>query len=408
MLPRVTAISRPDDDDDRLLADNALLGERMVAVMRVLTWVLLGVASAGVGGMTGEARETSVVRSVVVFGWLVFAVAVVVLLRRARFTPARARSWPIAFMAVDFAVVTFLNLVTARGVHPEVPGAIFAIFVAFSVARFSSMHVWIAAAMASGCTLLMSVLLAGYNWRGVAMMLASYVALAAVVRWANRRVRRMLSDVRHRDRLARLLPAPVVEDAGDDGGAALLPAKSEVTILFSDIRDFTTLSQNADPGELLAILDDYFARMSRVVKDHGGMVNKFLGDGMLAVWGAPDVVDDHARRAVEATLAMRLALDALNEERQRRGQAPLRIGVGLHTGVVAAGMLGGSDQHEYTVIGDAVNVASRIEGLTKKLGAFALASEATWSRCGGAFAGERVGAEAVKGRDEPVVVYRFA
>ena len=146
--------------------------------------------------------------------------------------------------------------------------------------------------------------------------------------------------------------------------------------------------------------------MGRLVKAHEGIVNKFLGDGMLAVWGVPEVLEDHAGRAVACALDMRLVLSELNEERARRGEAPLRIGVGLHTGMVAAGMLGGAEQHEYTVIGDAVNLASRIEGLTKEHGTDLLVSEATWRRAEGRFVGTRISECTVKGRQEPVVIYR--
>jgi adenylate cyclase len=216
----------------------------------------------------------------------------------------------------------------------------------------------------------------------------------------------MFVDVRRRENLARFLPSQVVARVLESGGGALAPVQREVTILFSDISDFTTLSESMPPAELLATLDGYFARMSDIVKGQAGMVNKFIGDGMLAVWGAPDVLPDHAARAVQAALEMRTALGELNATRGREGLVPLKIGIGIHTGEVAAGMLGGPDQHEYTVIGDAVNVASRLEGLTKKVGAELVVSEATWSACGDSFQGERVGAESVKGRGEPVVVYR--
>jgi adenylate cyclase len=108
---------------------------------------------------------------------------------------------------------------------------------------------------------------------------------------------------------------------------------------------------------------------------------------------------------MRAALDMRAKLTELNAWRQQHGQPLLRIGIGLHTGVVAAGMLGGTQQHEYTIIGDPVNVASRVEGLTKAVGVDILVSESTWQRCGGRFQAERVGEEHVKGRREAVVVY---
>jgi adenylate cyclase len=148
--------------------------------------------------------------------------------------------------------------------------------------------------------------------------------------------------------------------------------------------------------------------MGQIVRGHEGMLNKFLGDGMLAVWGVPDLQQDHAVRAVRAALDMRKKLVELNEHWVREGRAELRIGIGIHTGMVAAGMLGGADQREYTVIGDAVNLASRIESLTKPLGTDLLVSQATFEKCGGKFEGTRVGEEKVKGRDAGVVVFTIA
>jgi adenylate cyclase len=123
------------------------------------------------------------------------------------------------------------------------------------------------------------------------------------------------------------------------------------------------------------------------------------------VWGVPDVQPDHALRAVRAALDMRRKMVEFNADRVRAGKPEIRIGIGIHTGQVAAGMLGGADQREYTVIGDAVNLASRIESLTKALGTDLLVSEATFERCQGKFAGTRVGEEKVKGRDAGVVVF---
>ncbi|MEO6576442.1 MAG: adenylate/guanylate cyclase domain-containing protein, partial [Polyangiaceae bacterium] len=179
----------------------------------------------------------------------------------------------------------------------------------------------------------------------------------------------------------------------------------EVTVLFSDIRDFTRLSESMPPREVLELLDGYFSHMARIVHAHEGLVNKFLGDGMLAIWGVPERNDDHAALALRAALDMRRTLEELNAVRVRKSQPPLRIGIGVHSGLVAAGMLGGPDQHEYTVIGDAVNLASRIEGLTKQLQSDILVSEACWQRVDGRFDGTRVSEELVKGREAPVVVY---
>jgi adenylate cyclase len=162
------------------------------------------------------------------------------------------------------------------------------------------------------------------------------------------------------------------------------------------------------PAEVLQLLDFYFGHMSQIVKGHDGVVGKFIGDGMLAFWGVPDRVDDHALRAVRAARDMRRAVRELNQYREQHGLPALRVGIGIHTGVVAAGMLGGALQAEYTIIGDAVNVASRIEGLTKQHDVDVLISETTWNQLGDARPGERIASAEIRGRKEPVTLYTLA
>jgi len=164
-------------------------------------------------------------------------------------------------------------------------------------------------------------------------------------------------------------------------------------------------TREAERNELL---DEHFGRMAQIVKGHDGVVGKFLGDGMLAFWGVPDRDAEHATKAVRAAIDMLRALEELNGQRAADGRPAIRIGVGIHTGPVAAGMVGGPDQSEYTVIGDVVNVASRIEGLTKSLGTAILVSETTWMSCGERFEGTRLAAEEIRGRREPVVLFAVA
>jgi len=175
--------------------------------------------------------------------------------------------------------------------------------------------------------------------------------------------------------------------------------------MFSDIRGFTTMSESLEPRDVLMMLDDYFGRMGQIVKGHDGVLGKFLGDGLLAFWGVPDRLEDHAVRAVRAARDMRRALRELNQYREKDGLAPIQIGIGIHTGVVAAGILGGALQSEYTIIGDAVNVASRIEGLTKQHGVDVLVSETTWTQLPESRRGDRLASAEIRGRKEPVVLY---
>ena len=398
-------------NEERVLAENSLQGERTVAKIRLLTIALVTGSQWLAQGLAGTLGQGDPVRGVAGGLYLVYALICAYQVHRSRPpNPALAMWMPLGMALVDFAFFTFMGMRTwdVEGVvHPQMGAAVMGLVLCWSVARYSWIHV--AQSTVLACIAFMTVGL--YTGRagelaGNLFTIGCFTALGVLIGATRVRVRRMFVDLRRRDGLARFLPPQVAERVLSLGPEALAPTQREVTVMFTDLRDFTSLSEQLQPAEVLRLLDDYFGRMGALVKAHDGIVNKFLGDGMLAVWGVPEVLADHAGRAVACALDMRLVLSELNEERARRGEAPLRIGVGLHTGTVAAGMLGGAEQHEYTVIGDAVNLASRIEGLTKELGTDLLVSEATWRRVEGRFVGARVTERAVKGRREPVVVYR--
>ena len=142
----------------------------------------------------------------------------------------------------------------------------------------------------------------------------------------------------------------------------------QATILFSDIRGFTTMSEQMKPQEVLEMLNEYMTRMVQIIRTHGGIVDKYVGDAIMAVWGVPIGHAHDTFNAVRACLAMREELARLNELRLSRGQPVLRIGMGLNCGEVIAGNVGSEERMEYTVIGDPVNVAARVESMTKVLG----------------------------------------
>jgi adenylate cyclase len=141
--------------------------------------------------------------------------------------------------------------------------------------------------------------------------------------------------------------------------------RRSITVCFTDIRDFTRLSESHPPEEVLRLLNLYFGRMCEIVAVHGGLVNKFLGDGMLIVFGAPAHQPDDARRALAASREMLAEATRMSESGEFPG---LRIGIGLHRGEAVVGNVGGAQRQEYTAIGDTVNTASRVQDLTKALG----------------------------------------
>ena len=153
---------------------------------------------------------------------------------------------------------------------------------------------------------------------------------------------------------------------------ALSPArkgvKRRVCVLFSDNRDFTTMSEGLAPGKMVELLNDYFDRMARIVHALGGTADKFIGDGMMAIFGNPQPLDTPEKNALEAAQDMLIALIDLNRDFESRGLPPVRIGIGLHSGEAVIGHLGPRERHEYTAIGDAENVAARVCNLSKKLG----------------------------------------
>ena len=179
---------------------------------------------------------------------------------------------------------------------------------------------------------------------------------------------------------------------------------ADVCILFSDIRDFTTLSERMPPVVVTTVLQRYFDRMVHAVHRHEGTVDKFIGDGMMVLFGAPRRSTDPCGDAVKCALAMMSALDDLNAEFEAENLPTLTIGIGINFGSVTVGNIGSSERHNYSAIGDAVNVAARLEGLTKELGRKILITEAVVSRIGAGFQFDPLGTHEVKGHS-PVNVW---
>ncbi|MGH8592173.1 MAG: adenylate/guanylate cyclase domain-containing protein [Gammaproteobacteria bacterium] len=177
-----------------------------------------------------------------------------------------------------------------------------------------------------------------------------------------------------------------------------------VSVLFTDIRGFMTVAEREQPERLVKILNTFLTGVSAAIERHGGVVEEYMGDGAKALFGAPLEHEDDARRALLAALELQKSLPRINAEVERIGGSPLAIGIGIHTGPVVAGKMGSLARLKYTVVGDGVNLASRLEGLTRLYGVTIIASESTREACPG-FVFRELDRVRVKGRDSPVVIY---
>jgi len=248
-----------------------------------------------------------------------------------------------------------------------------------------------------------------------AAALAGVFLLAALVLLllSARRERRLLMQQlegaqRELERLqrafARFAPSGLV-DLVIDRGADINAERRPVTVLFADIKSFTQLTERLDPAVLIRVLNGYFATMAEAITAHHGHVARFIGDGLMALFGALDNNPWQVKDAVEAALAMRAGLAGYNESLQSEGLPALAIGVGVHHGVVVAGVMGAEDLLQFDVHGDVVNVTARVESLTRSFDVDILVTEAVKSLLDERFLTREMPPTPVKGKSAPILTF---
>jgi adenylate cyclase len=413
----LTTIRAMRDEEEHLLAEHGLRAERVIGILRLLLQVMRGVAYPLTLALLGKELDVPVpLRIAAITVYVIACVVHVVVLTWVVKTPSprASRIAPLSMLTLDFvflAVMAYTASPIEVAQQPTLIGIFCLVLISFGALRLRRSHVLYSAVLGQALFLGTCALTVqrGFPFEPIPTVftVVSMLVVTVLVLYLSRRIREMFDTLRTRENLRRFLPKQVADRIEKQNMRALDPVKREVTVLFSDIRDFTAMSEAMDPQAVLKLLDDYFGRMSAVVQARGGTVGKFIGDGMLCFWGVPEDDHEHAPHAVQAALDMRKVMEELNRERAHRGEEPLRIGVGIHTGPVAAGELGGKGEglHEYTVIGDSVNLASRIEGLTKQHQVDILVSGHTWAKLGARFNGTLLGEEKVKGRHELVRVH---
>ena len=184
--------------------------------------------------------------------------------------------------------------------------------------------------------------------------------------------------------------------------------KRELTVFFSDIEKFSGFSERLDPTVLIALLNDYLSDMSAIITEEGGYLDKYIGDAIVAFWNAPVAQPDHAARACRAAVRCQRKLEERRAEFEQKTGVVLRARIGLNTGEAIVGNMGSRERFNYTILGDAANLASRLEGANKAFGTYLMVSENTWQRAGGNWAGRELARLRVVGRQTPVRVYELS
>lgn len=297
-----------------------------------------------------------------------------------------APAWLTPLLVMVFAFLTAAGMALNRAGLRLLPGGTLLVgWAGLSLWLFA--HNWVVDLVAPAGAVLVSGL-AGLAW------------VSATEGRDKRRVRRMLSQY--------VSPAVLAEvvDRHEDHLRAEVGTAERMTLLFTDIRGFTGISESYPPEQVVGLLNRYFSELTEVIFDHQGTLDKFIGDAVMAFWGAPIRVSDHADRAVLAAVAIHRRLEDFNRRIVAEGHPELRTGLGLHTGDVVLGNIGSEKKLDYTVIGDNVNLGSRIEGLTSKYACPVLLSEATRDALGAGIPCALVDRVRVKGKREAIGIYR--
>ncbi|MFN3713351.1 MAG: CHASE2 domain-containing protein [Alcanivoracaceae bacterium] len=248
-----------------------------------------------------------------------------------------------------------------------------------------------------------------YSWnRGLVLPLASPVMLVLMI-FVFQTLWGFFVEARDKRMLARLfgqyIPPELVEEMATSPDKISISGESrDMTVLFSDVRGFTTISEGLDPQALTRLMNEMLTPMTGIIHKHRGTIDKYMGDAIMAFWGAPLADKDHARHALEAGLAMVKVLPDINQRFRDKGWPEINIGVGLNSGVMSVGNMGSEFRMAYTVMGDAVNLGSRLEGLTKQYGVNIIVSEFTRAKVPD-YSFLELDRVRVKGKDEPVIIY---
>jgi adenylate cyclase len=410
---------------ERLLAARRAEGNLKIA--RIATIAVLVSVPFSLGILVALDRQMGLLFLVLEAAVLAYAIALGQLCRRGLYRP-----WhDVPFTAIEASIPTAVVLIDVARIGPAyaltsgATSALYAAAIFVSALRLRPRLSLLSGAVAGAELLLVTLsidchlpaeqvaILPSLSVSNLAQRAAYLLFAGLCAQWLGNSLRGALAELvvttrrelRVRSILGRQVTPQVANLLLGPEARAAAGEKRTVTLLFCDLRNFTSFSERRDPAEVVALLDELLAAACEAVHWEGGIVNKFLGDGLMAIFGAPAPDPEHARHALDA--ARRIGAE-LGRLRAAHGLAELEVGIGIHSGEAVVGLVGSEERSEYTAIGDAVNLASRIEGLNKQFGTNILLSAESVHLLGEGAPVRRVGEAQVKGRVQPVEVWEPA
>ncbi len=369
-------------------------------VVGATTWLAIAVAFGTATGNPGYQHQSTWVA-----GYLAASVALAFATRRYE-TLRKHAAKLIAGLDVPFVTAAQYAIVAVRAGdnHPTtVAAALYVVLILTSVTALDPRSI----ALVTGASALGQALLNARSSiafadgvSNVAIILVAGSVAIAVARFCTDLLASVASSRSAADKLARYFSPEVARAIAAEGSR--LQDRREVTVLFVDVRGFTTLAEASEASEAVAILNEYFEELVECVFAHGGTLDKYLGDGLLAYFGAPRPSASHADDALKCAAAMLDTVDTVNQRRRARGERTLRIGIGIHSGPAVIGDIGARRRREFTVVGDTVNVASRVESLTKEFDVSLACTESTRALAREPMAWRDLGVTRVRGRERDV------
>ena len=420
----------PEADTRRLLIEAEIASERLVSVLRMVVAAgLLAFFALTVGPFSDYADPVQLRQWVFASGTMIayFAVGLGTWILGRKGLLRRWMIWVTVTTDCAFLLLNIWLTLDNTGLSGQVvfalpPVWLVPIALAFGMLRVDpAVQVYIALSLVLGLGAMMDIgddaetsILGGVDQIGfflatppnvmrlVMIALAGAVLVVAAAR-TRRLLRQSIAEARRRANLTRYLPAQISEELAEGRMEDLRRGRrEEMAILFVDMRDFTAISETMSPEDVSAFVSDFRARLTRTVQTCGGMIDKFMGDAAMVVFPARGDGREAACCALRCAERIRLDMEAWSAERPR----PVQVGIGAHWGEVFSGVVGDDARLEYSVFGDAVNVAARLEAMTKELGAPIVVSRDLLDRAGGQAPGEwhLLGRTAIRGRDEEVDV----